>query len=167
MMSALSTAFMLTSLFPYLTYAIPAVAGLFVMVSVIEVDKKWGFASYIVSALLVAILPGDSEAKLLYIAFFGYYPILKAVLENKCNRVLEYILKFAVLNIALILSYGVFSTVLGIDVGDMGEFGKYTRLILLAAANIIFPIYDLAVSRVAGAYIARFHRSISRIFNKK
>lgn len=167
MMSALSTAFMLTSLFPYLTYAIPAVAGLFIMVAVVEVDNKWGLASYIVSALLVAILPGDSEAKLLYIAFFGYYPILKAELENKCNRVLEYILKFAVLNIALVLSYGIFATVFGIEIGNMSEFGKYTRLILLAAANIIFPIYDLAVSRVAGVYLARLHRSVTRIFNKK
>ena len=40
MMAALATAFMLLSYFPYLTYAIPAVAGLFVMVTVIETNYK-------------------------------------------------------------------------------------------------------------------------------
>ena len=167
MMAALAATFMLTSLFPYLTYAIPAVAGLFIMIAVIEINNKWGLAAYIVSAILVLILPADNEAKLLYIAFFGYYPIIKALLESKCNRVVEFILKFAILNIALVLSYGVLSTVLGIDVGDMGEFGKYTGVILLVAANVIFPIYDLAVSRMAQFYLMRLHSSVSRIFNKK
>lgn len=166
-MAALSSAFMLTSLFPYLTYAIPAVAGLFIMVSVIEVDKKWGLASYMASAVLIFILPGDAEAKLLYLMFFGYYPILKALLESKCNRAVEYILKFLVFNAAILLSYGVFAGLLGVDMSDMGDFGKYTGIILLVAANIVFPIYDIAVSRMAQFYIVRLHKSVSRIINKK
>ncbi len=166
-MAALASAFMLTSLFPYLTYAIPAIAGLFIMITVVEAGAKWGVASYIVSALLVLLLPGDIEAKMLYIAFFGYYPIVKALLESKCNRVLEYIVKFAVFNIAIVISYAFVASFIGVDMSDMNEFGKYTAYILLIAANIVFPIYDIAVTRIYGAYMARLHRQIQRIVNKK
>ena len=166
-MSALAAAFMLTSLFPYLTYAIPAIAGVFVMITVVEAGAKWGVASYTVSALLVLLLPGDIEAKMLYIAFFGYYPILKAVLESRCNRVLEYIIKFVVFNIAIVVAYRFVATLIGVDMSDMNEFGKYTAYILLVAANIVFPFYDIALTRLYGVYMARLHRQISRIVNKK
>lgn len=166
-MAALSAVFMLTSFFPYMTYGIPALAGLFIMIAVIEAGPKWGGGAYIASAVTVFILPADAEAKLLYIAFFGYYPVLKAVFERMSNRVLEYILKFAVFNAAILLSYGVLTGLLSIDVGDMGDFGKYTGVVLLCAANIVFPIYDMAVSRMAQFYLARLHRPVSRIFNKK
>lgn len=165
-MAALSATFMVTSFFPYLTYAIPAIAGLFIMIVVIEIGAKWGVLAFITASVIVFILPADAEAKLLYISFFGYYPILKAALETKCSRVVEYIFKFLVFNVAIIVSYTVFATVFSIDIGDMGEYGKYTPIILLALANIVFPIYDVAVGRMAGFYISRLHKSVSRIFNK-
>ena len=166
-MAALSCAVMLTSFFPYMTYGIPAIAGLFIMVAVIETGRLWGFASYVASVAVLLILPTDSEAKLLYIMFFGYYPVLKALLENKFGRIIEYLIKFLVFNTSLLISYGLLVGLLGIDIGDMGEFGKYTGIVLLAAANIVFPIYDIAVSRMAQVYLFRLHKPVSRIFNKK
>ena len=166
-MAALSAAFMLTSLFPYLTYAIPAIAGLFIMITVVEVGIKWGIASFAVSAVLTLLLPGDIEAKMLYVAFFGYYPILKSLLDTRCNRVLEYLIKFAVFNVAIVVSYSFVAAFIGVDMSDMNEFGKYTAYILLAAANIVFPIYDIAVTRIYGFYRIRLHKHISKIVNKK
>lgn len=81
-LAALASVFMITSFFPYLTYGIPALASLFIMVAVLEMGVKWGFAVYIVSAVLVCILPGDPEAKLIFISLLGYYPVLKALLES-------------------------------------------------------------------------------------
>lgn len=163
MMVALVSVFMLTSYFPYLTYSIPAVAGIFIMIAVIETDKKWAFLSYFASSVIVFFL-AEPEAKLLYIVFFGYYPITKAVLENINNRLIEYVLKFAAFNAAVILAYVVFAEILGVSYGDMNEFGKYTVLILLFGANVIFPIYDIALSRVAGFYMVRVHPSVCKFF---
>ena len=56
MMVALVSVFMLTSYFPYLTYSIPAVAGIFIMIAVIETDKKWAFLSYFASSVIVFFL---------------------------------------------------------------------------------------------------------------
>lgn len=165
-LAALVSVFMITSFFPYLTYGIPALASLFIMVAVVEMGVKWGFAVYIVSALLVAILPGEPEAKLIYIALLGYYPALKAILENKLSRVLEYVIKFTVFNAMLLLTYGVIAGIAGIELGDMGEFGKYTAVILIAAANLVFIIYDIMITRVSVWYSFKIHKKISRYLNK-
>lgn len=166
MLAALASAFMLTSYFPYLTYAIPAIAGLFIMIAVIETDIKWATLTYLSSAVIVALL-AEPEAKMLYILFFGYYPILKSVFERTRNRVFEYILKFALFNIAVIFAYSVVAVLFNISLGDMGDFGKYTAIVMLLAANIVFPIYDAAVSRMAGFYIQRLHPAVARIFKGK
>ena len=46
-MAALSVVCMLLSYFPYFTYAAPGAASLFVMISLIETDKKWATGVYI------------------------------------------------------------------------------------------------------------------------
>lgn len=166
MMAALASVFMLTSYFPYLTYAIPAVAGLFIMVAVIETDIKWALLSYFASAAIVAIF-AEPEAKMLYILFFGYYPIVKSAFERVRSRILEYVLKFAVFNATVIFAYTVVAVLFSISLEDMGDFGRYTAVILLIAANVVFPIYDLAVSRMAQFYLVRLHPSVSKIFRGK
>ncbi len=166
LLAALAAAFTVASLFPYLTYAIPAIASLFIMVAVIELGVKWGLASYLVSAALVLLLPSDPEAKLIYLTVTGYHPVLKSVLETKCPRLLEYIVKFAVLNSALLISYGFFAKLFGINMSDMGEFGIYSRLILLAAANAVYFIYDIMVTRMSVLYCNKLHRTVARIIKK-
>ena len=49
----------------------------------------------------------------------------------------------------------------------MGDFGKYTAIILLVAANVVFPIYDIAVTRMAQFYVARLHPQVSKILKIK
>lgn len=166
MMAASAVVVMLTSYFPYLTYAIPAIAGLCIMISLIETDTKWALLSYLSSAVIVAIV-AEPEAKMLYILFFGFYPIVKAVFEKIKSRLIEYILKFAVFNAAVILAYAVFAVLFSIDVGDMGDFGKYSAIILLFAANIVFVVYDIAVSRMAQFYILKLHPAVVKIFRGK
>ena len=53
--AALAATFMLTSYFPYLTLAIPGIAGLFMLMPLVEVGKGYAFLSYIVSAGIVLI----------------------------------------------------------------------------------------------------------------
>ena len=165
-MAAMASLFMLTSYFPYLTYAIPAVAGLFVMVAVIETDNKWALLTYFASAVITALF-AEPEAKMLYVTFFGFYPILKAVFEKLKSRVLEYALKFLVFNFAIVLAYGLIAAFIGVSLQDMGDFGKYTSIVLLVAANVVFPIYDVAVSKMAAFYIVRLHPQKRKIIKIK
>lgn len=151
------------SFFPYLTYAIPAVAGLFIMITVIETDCKWALTSYLVSAFLV-FLWADPESKLMYIFFFGFYPVIKALLERMHKPLIEWAIKTVVFNVSVLTVYFIFAPLIGIPVDDFGILGKYGAVILLVAGNGVFVLYDIAVSRMAMMYMYLLHPRVKRIF---
>ena len=70
------------AIIPFLTYALPAAAGALIVLIVIEIDKKWAFGVYAAVAILSMLLVADKEVAVMYTAFFGYYPIVKAVFEK-------------------------------------------------------------------------------------
>lgn len=150
-MAALASVTMLISHTMYLTYAVPAMAGLFVMIAVIEITPKWAFATYVASAFPIFLL-AENESKMLYIMFFGYYPIIKSFVEKLRKPVLEWILKFLVFNIAVIVTYLLLTVVFDMSLDDFGEFGKYGAWIFLALGNVVFVFYDIAVSRMSMFY---------------
>ncbi len=162
-MAALATMVMLLSFFPYFIYAIPAFAGLFIMVAVIEIDCKWAFGSYLASAVLVFLL-ADPESRLLYIFFFGYYPIAKALIERIKKPIIEWPIKAVIFNASVLLVYLVFAGIFGISTEEFGEWGKYGALALLSLGNVVFVLYDIAVSRMAMFYFAIIEPKIKRIF---
>ena len=160
--AALATVIMLTGYLPYLTYAIPCIASLVIMVVTIELGKKYAFATYITSILPIFLFC-EVEATLLYICLVGYYPILKSVFEKVRFRSLEYVLKVVTLNAAVWVIYFLSTIVFGISFDDMGEFGKYGTIILLVAANITFLCYDICISKMASAYIIVLHPRIKKM----
>ena len=161
-MAALAAAFMLLSYFPYLTYAIPAAASLFIMAVVIELDKKWAVLSFIASAIIVFFL-AEIESKLMFLGFLGYYPILKAAVERIRKPVFEWIIKILAFNIAVIVIYFAFSSLLNISARDFGVLGEYGIYILLIVGNATFAVYDIALSRLAMAYMFVMHPKIRKI----
>ena len=163
MMAALAVAFMLLSYFPYLTYAIPAIAGLFIMAVVIEINCKWAFLAYLSSAVLVFI-SAEPESRLLYVFFLGYYPIIKALIERWQKPAAEWVVKILLFNLAVLLVYWIFAKPMGIDFDDFGTLGKYGALITLGIGNVAFILYDIAVSRMAVVYMMVIRPKIKRIF---
>ena len=162
MMAAISVVIMLVSYFPYLTYAIPALAGIFIMVSFIECGAIWALGSYAASSVIVFIT-AETEAKLLYIMFLGYYPILKAIIEKIRNQVIEWMLKIAVFNVAAVSFYYVSSLLFSVSFDDFGNFGRYGAVIFLAISNAVFIVYDIGISRVAAYYAIVLHNKIKNI----
>ena len=161
-LSALAAVVMLVSYFPYFTYAVPAVAGLLVMVTVIEIGCKWAFLTYISSAFL-AFLFAETESKLIFICFFGFYPIVKCLIEKFRKPIIEWILKLLVFNLCVISLYYIFAEVLMLSFEDMGKLAEYGAVILLILGNIVFVVYDIAVSRLAVTYIYRLHPKIEKL----
>lgn len=162
MMAALACAVMLFSFFPYLTYAIPAIAGLFVMVVVIEINCSWAVLTYLASALIVLFFP-EPESKILYATFFGFYTIIKALAEKLRKPLLEWIIKMAVFNTAIVIVYFVFANFIGFSLEELGFLGKYGAIILWLFGNIVFVVYDIALSRFSMMYMAVIHPKIKRL----
>ena len=150
MMCALSVVFMfLTGVFPYATYALPALAGLTLIVLVVETSKKWAFIAYLAISLISLLVAPDRMAALLFILFFGYYPIVKSVLETKCKRVPEWIWKLVLFNAAVVVTYCLMELFVSME-DFWAMFGKYgvIGVILGILLGIIIMIgCDVVVQR--------------------
>ncbi|MDR2933183.1 MAG: hypothetical protein LBV27_08770 [Oscillospiraceae bacterium] len=158
--SALCLLFMfLTGLVPFATYALPALAGAMLVAVVIENGHRTALMVYVsVSVLSVFIVP-DREAAAVFIAFFGYYPIIKEKLEAMRSRLVEYLIKFGLFNIMIIAAYLALTYVFGLPLlteEEMGEFGRYTAVILLVAGNVVFCLYDFALTKYVTLYVRWF-----------
>lgn len=101
---------------------------------------------------------------MLFVGFFGYYPILKGKLEKIRVHMVEYLLKFSVFNVAMVANYMVIIYLFGIQdiLEEVGPFGKYSVLLLLALGNVVFWIYDVALSRIITAYREVLRKKIFR-----
>lgn len=163
MMSALAVALMMLSYFPYFTYAVPAVAGLTGLVVLIEIGGKWPWFTYIVTAVLCSIF-AEPEAKLMYLLLFGYYPILKSFIEKIPNRLVQYLLKFAIFNVSVVAVYFILTKILGMPIDDFGPLGKWGMIAFAVLANITFYYYDIVLVRVANLYLRKIHKNIRKTF---
>ena len=161
-MSALAAVVMLVAYFPYFTYAVPAMAGLFVMVVVIEINCKWALLTYISSAFL-AFLFAETESKMIYIFFFGFYPIIKCLIEKIRKPVFEWALKLLTFNACVVSLYYIFAEVLMLSFEDLGKFADYGAVVLLVLGNVVFIVYDFAVSRLSYTYFDRLHSKIQKL----
>ena len=166
LMAALAAVLMMAAWFPYVTYAVPCLASLAIMVVTIEYSKRSAFLTYVVS-LLPIMLFAEGEAKLLYLCFTGFYPVLKALLEKIKFRPLEFVLKIVCFNIGVAAIYLLSTFVFGISYDDLGDLGRYGAVIFLALANVTFIAYDFCITKMAEFYLLRFHSTVEKMLRKK
>lgn len=166
--AALSLVFMMmTSLVPIGTYALPCLSGILISCIVVEYGYGWAIGVFCVTAVLSTLLAGDKEAVIYFIALFGYYPILKGAFEFKIkNRAVQYILKFAVFNVAAIGSFFVATWLLSIPTDEFTVFGFYVPWAFLIAGNIFFLLYDYAITVFVMQYVRRLRGKIFGNFHK-
>lgn len=143
-----------TGIFPFATYALPALAGLLLVVIVVDFGMKWAWCVYAAISVLAILITPDREAAAMFVLFFGYYPILKSVFEQIKSRTVEYLLKFLVFNVAMVLAYLLIIYVFGIQdiLDEFGELGKYGMWIMLGMGNVVFILYDFTISRLINLY---------------
>ncbi|WP_457942002.1 hypothetical protein [Caproiciproducens sp. LBM24188] len=158
----------LTGLIPIGTYALPAVAGVLLIVIVVELGTRWAWPVYFASSILAVFIAADKEAAMLYVLFFGYYPILKAVLEMKHMKLsVTYFLKFTVFNASMVLGYFLSIYILGVPADSFTVFGVYLPVVYLLLGNITYFFYDLAITSLVVSYVQRFHKTVNRFLRMK
>lgn len=97
---------------------------------------------YVITSLLGFLLLPDRIPLILYLLFFGYYPILKAMTENLPGA-LAWLIKLLALNISLFLIKHLFSElILGLEM-----FDKYSALYYVIC-SAVFIIFDIGLSGV-------------------
>lgn len=159
MLTALSLAFLyLSTLSPMARLGITAIAGVFPAGVVVSVGLGAGFFSYGATGILGLLLLPSKSCVILYLLFFGLWPMLKSLLERLPNRVLEWVCKLLVFNgILAVLLLGLRELLLPfLPAGLEGNW------LIFAAGNVAFVIYDVGFSKLIGLYVARVDRVLRK-----
>lgn len=153
-----------TVIVPFAEYALPALAGVVLIAVVIENGQKSAVLVYIAVSLLSLVLVPRLEAIMLFIFFFGYYPILQFSLNQIQLRVIQYLIKFTLFNGMTICTYFFMIHFWGVTeaLDSIGLFGRYSVFLLLGLVNIFFIVYDFAVFNVYYTYLHWFRPKFLR-----
>lgn len=144
-----------TTLFPVASLALPAIAGVLLGLLGLLTEKKWAALCYAGVALLSFALSSDHTAVVCFVALLGYYPLLKGVIERLRRPVTEWILKMLLFNVAVGAGIGLTFLVFGpgLLTAEYSGFGKTGLLVFYLFCNLIFAVYDLALTRLFGFFI--------------
>lgn len=134
----------LSGIMPALYLLLPMIAGVLMMIIAVEVNTKWALLTYIAVSILSLFITFDKEAALIFIMFFGHYPILRFYIKKIVSKSAQVIIRFAVFNVCIIGYFYVTVYLFGLEqmLDELNDFGKYGAVIMLVLANIIFILYD-------------------------
>mgnify|MGYP007047903890 CR=1 FL=1 len=165
--AALSLLFLLLTALPVTEMALPALAGVVLIPVVIELGRRAGLLTYVAVSLLALLVVPSLEGKALYVAFFGYYPIVKALLESRRPpRALEWTLKLLVFNLATVTTYWLLLTFFALPAETFTIGGVSLPWVFLLLGNGVFVLYDWGLSRLITAYIVHWQPRVHRLIKK-
>ena len=144
---------LLTSVVSVGTYALPCFSGMLMVAVVIEFGAKWAYLSYTAVSILSLLFAGDKEAALYFVAFFGFYPILKSTIEKLKSKGIQYLLKYGIFNVTMVIAFYIGKFIFMIPDEEFTLFGVYIPWIFLIIGNIFFIFYDRCVSISVYYYI--------------
>lgn len=131
---------------------------------VIETDKKWAFGVYAAVAILGVLLVPDKEVAVMYLAFFGYYPILKAAIEAKLHAAVCWVIKLASFLASMVISYYLMIKFMGVTIDETEEFGMAAIPVLLGMGTLAFVLYDIALTKLVTLYMIKWRKYFKRYF---
>ncbi len=152
MLSALGVVLLgLGALIGVMDISMAVIASLLCVFAVIEYGGSAPWMVFGVTAILSLMLPSKTPA-VMYALFFGYYPIIKERLERK-PRLVAWVLKEVIFNVALfamlLLDYLLF---------HQGAALEYYYAGLALIAEVVFPVYDIALTRLITFYLFRLRK---------
>ena len=159
---AMSTA--LSVLFMYLSSVLPtgqlgfiAAASLLGFFAVIETGVSGALMLYTASSILALLLVPRRTPVLIFIIFFGYYPIIKYFAEKMKTPILSWCVKLLVFNAAYSVVFLLFKEVI-FDITVL----QNSTAIAFVAGNLVFVFFDIGVSKLIWLYKTRLNRYFKR-----
>lgn len=157
MLSALGVVVLyLGSIIEVIDISMAVVASLFAIFAVIEYGAGYAWSIYAITGILSAVLLPNKFPALMYLLFFGFYPIIKEKIEKCRSKIAQWALKELIFNVCLILLMVLGNYILMIDMKAWFAM----EVIFFVLANGTFVIYDIALTRLISLYIFRLRRKL-------
>ncbi len=132
------------------------VSSLFEIAAVCEYGVTGGILVLVVTAVLGFVIVPDKTAALLYLCFFGWYPLVKLFAE-KLKPALSWVVKLITYNIAVsVCLFALKFTFISYEIGTA------YYIICYALANVVYIVFDIAVSRAIMVYMSRIYPIIHK-----
>lgn len=162
--AALCVTFMfLGGIFYIFAYTVPILLGLVTVM----IKKTFGNASavcvYIAVSILSLILVPEKETVMMYVLFFGYYPIIKSYLDRIKSKIISLLLRLIIFNACVAVIELVCVYVFGIPFFEDGDFSKAMLIVFAAAMNIIFIIYEYLLKYFVLLYERKIEKRLKNI----
>ena len=123
-------------------YACPLLAGLCFIPIGQKYGRKYHLILFVATVLLSFFLVPNIEENLIFAGLFGWYPILRPVLQ-KLPGVLRWLVKLAVFNGVVVTIEWLVMTVLAPE-----AMADVMLWVLLALGNVTFIAYDFLIPRL-------------------
>lgn len=147
----------LSSVITINTFALLALSSVFVGIMYIEGGFKYSLTTYFSVALLAFLLPVDKLSFIYYVSLFGYYPVLKGIIEKTKKLSVEIIIKTV---FYIIISFaGVFALSFFLN-QELSE--KFPWQVVAVLGVFALHIYDYCLSIFFGFYENRIRSKIKR-----
>lgn len=151
LLSALSLALLyVASVVPGGRLGMVALSGLVPAAAVISAGLRGGLMCYAAAAILGLLVVPDKGCALLYLLFFGLYPVIKSLCE-RLPRGLELLAKLVFFNAVLTLFYFLLAEFF---LPFLPEPLVGTGVVYLAG-NLAFLVYDFGFSKLIALYLHR------------
>lgn len=150
----------LGSIFWVLGYTMPLVASLVMIILLDSISQKSALLTFISTSIISFILLNDKECVLLYILFFGYYPLIRDKINDIKPKFLSYLLKFITFNAAMVLTQVLCVYVFGIPFDDM--LGKRGIVLFVLCLNLVFVVFDKLYTLLLRLYRIKLKKKVEK-----
>lgn len=142
------------SLWPTGQPGFAAVASLFVAAAVIEAGLGPALSVFIVSSALSMLLLPVKSAAIMFALFFGYYPVVKNLVERLKRKIWQWALKLLIFYLAATVLVFVIKTLI------FSFTDKLAGVILLyTGGSAVFLLFDYGYTKVIAFYKERVNRA--------
>lgn len=135
----------LASLAPSGWVGLTALAGLFPVAAVLSAGQTAGYLCWAAAGLLGLILLPNKGVSVLYLLFFGIYPVLKSCIESIRRLWAEWALKLIYFNAVLCLAWFLLR---GLILPTLPTWLTGRVFLLWPLGNLVFIAYDLGLSKL-------------------
>jgi hypothetical protein len=146
-------------------YFSPMISGAVISIIVKEINAKWGFTVFLAVSILSVLFVANKETVLFFILIFGHYPIFKIQIDRLKNKILILVIKMIIFNLSAAIGFFIAIKVIGLPKAMFELFGVYMPFLLLVLGNIVFFIYDRALSNLVKVYDYHFHDRVKKLLH--
>lgn len=140
------------SIIDLLDITMACMASFLIVVSVLELGASYPLLIYFCTSVLSFLILPNKSVCLIYILFFGFYPMLKRILE-RMRMIFSWICKIALFNVMLIAYYFLAEKLFFIKIEE-------SKIVMTVLLNVIFVTFDLVLTMFVSFYVYKIRKRL-------